>query len=165
MSNYNNTLKQELQSIEYYGVLFTLYPLSIDKVGLKDVHKECRSKREHPLHKYGEGPFCEFDIPDEIKEDKGLYILVVDGIVRYIGKCNNTFKKRISEGYGHISPRNCFKGGQSTNCHINRKINEAIENGSKVLVGVHKMDRIDDIDSLEKEILSRIGDENWNIQH
>jgi len=28
-------------------------------------------------------------------------------------------------GYGNISPRNCFKGGQETNCRINNLVYQA----------------------------------------
>lgn len=32
----------------------------------------------------------------------------------YIGETDN-LEKQFRQGYGNISPRNCFKGGQSTN--------------------------------------------------
>ena len=38
--------------------------------------------------------------------------------LRYIGECAN-LSKRFNMGYGNISPKNCFKGGQETNCRLN----------------------------------------------
>jgi hypothetical protein len=70
-----------------------------------------------PLHDYGEGPFCVFRItaPTGLA---GVYAFVVDGDVRYLGECED-LRARFNAGYGNISPRNCFIGGQPTNCKIN----------------------------------------------
>jgi hypothetical protein len=35
-------------------------------------------------------------------------------------------------GYGIISPRNCFKGGQETNCRVNNLVYEAASAGLKI---------------------------------
>ena len=155
-------------AINYCDILFTLYPLTAEETGRKGVHLKYKSQSKHPLHDYGKGPFCEFDAPDEIRDKKGLYIFVVDGRVKYIGRCRDSFEKRISKGYGHISPRNCYKGGQPTNCHINNKLYEAFEQGSEVFLGVHVMTDVEKICSLEKEILKKqdkTNPDNWNIQH
>lgn len=157
-----------VKSIEYCGIIFTLFPLTAKETGRKDVHLKYEFKSKHPLHNYGEGPFCEFKAPDEIKDKKGLYIFIVDGNVKYIGRCQNTYQKRISEGYGHIAPRHCHKGGHPTNCHINNKLNEAFEQGLEVFLGVYVMTDVKEICSLEKEILKKqdkTDSENWNIQH
>lgn len=50
---------------------------------------------------------------------KGLYSFVVDNTIKYIGRSHDPFYKRVNQGYGHISPKNCFRDGQSTNCRIN----------------------------------------------
>jgi hypothetical protein len=68
------------------------------------------------LNDYGEGPFCHFRIPNNIKR-QGVYAVCVDGKVNYIGECDN-LSSRWNVGYGNISPRNCFIGGQSTNCRF-----------------------------------------------
>ena len=34
----------------------------------------------------------------------------------------NAAPVRYNNGYGRISPRNCFQGGQSTNCRVNNLI-------------------------------------------
>lgn len=104
-----------------YGISFNLYSLTPIKKELTGVAEKCTSKSLSKLilHKYGQGPFCEFSAPKEIEECKGIYIFIVNGIVKYVGRCQDNFKTRITQGYGHISPRNCYKGGQLTNCHVN----------------------------------------------
>jgi len=74
-----------------------------------------------PLHKYGEGPFCKFRIAKGIAKP-GLYVVTVDDQPTYVGECENADKRWGSNGYGNISPRNPFVGGQSTNCRINAMI-------------------------------------------
>jgi hypothetical protein len=78
------------------------------------------NERELSLNRYGEGPFCKFKIPANWSHN-GVYALVVEGAVRYIGECVN-LSSRYNMGYGNISPRNCFVGGQETNCRINSLI-------------------------------------------
>lgn len=81
--------------------------------------------RNHlPLNSHGKGPFCRFDIP-ALPDGPGVYAITVGDSVVYIGECQN-FRERYSPlGYGVIHPRNCFVGGQSTNCKVNSRILEA----------------------------------------
>lgn len=55
---------------------------------------------------------------------KGVYVWLIDNEteISYIGECVNFQKRFSSTGYGRISPRNCFVGGQSTNCKMNHEI-------------------------------------------
>lgn len=73
-----------------------------------------------PLNKYGTGPFCKFTAPQSYQK-AGVYLLVVGSDIRYVGECAN-LSARFNNGYGNISPRNCYKGGQETNCRINNLI-------------------------------------------
>jgi hypothetical protein len=57
--------------------------------------------------------------------------ITVDDRPFYIGECEN-LSDRFNNGYGRISPRNCFNKGQSTNCRINRLILNEIEKGSRL---------------------------------
>jgi hypothetical protein len=79
--------------------------------------------RQLPLKRYGAGPFCKFKIPNRLALS-GVYILTIDGEVRYVGECAN-LSARFNAGYGNISPKNCFKGGQETNCRLNNLIYHA----------------------------------------
>ncbi|MDK2799182.1 MAG: hypothetical protein PWQ70_801 [Clostridiales bacterium] len=93
-------------------------------------YKEYKNEAQKKLHKYGKGPFCKFQIPNGINK-AGVYILKVNEEVKYVGECEN-LSSRYNMGYGQISPRNCFVGGQSTNCKINSYILREVKNGSKV---------------------------------
>ncbi|MCP3867758.1 MAG: GIY-YIG nuclease family protein [Gammaproteobacteria bacterium] len=83
------------------------------------------------LNKYGAGPFCRFDVPNARLEE-GVYAVTLDGGVVYIGESKNLSSRWGSAGYGAIQPRNCFEGGQSTNCKVNNLILQSVESGKVV---------------------------------
>ena len=83
--------------------------------------KKYQNVKNLPLNKYGNGPFCKFEIGNKFKKHAGVYIILLDGKPVYVGECDN-LASRYNTGYGNISPRNCFQGGQNTNCRINSKI-------------------------------------------
>lgn len=75
------------------------------------------------LNKYGDGVYSRFLIKDEkYLNKKGLYIYTLADQLQYIGRCRDTFRKRINQGYGKIYPKNCYIDGQRTNCHLNSLI-------------------------------------------
>lgn len=89
------------------------------------------NRKDRPLNKHGKGPFCTFSIANAPAES-GVYLWIIQNPVEpitenneniiYIGETEN-LKKRFGEGnYGRISPRNCYKGGQSTNCKMNHMV-------------------------------------------
>lgn len=93
-------------------------------------YKEYKNVADKELNKYGKGPFCKFKIPNNINQ-AGVYIIKVNEKVKYVGECEN-LSSRYNMGYGQISPRNCFIGGQPTNCKINSHILREVKDGSKV---------------------------------
>jgi hypothetical protein len=115
-----------------------------------------RNASNLPLNPYGGGPFCKFRIPKQFKTS-GVYALVVEGSIKYIGECIN-LSSRYNSGYGNISPRNCFKGGQETNCRINALIHAESQLGRKVELLFHAAREHKE---LEKRLLS-IGAYEWN---
>jgi len=74
-----------------------------------------------PLNPNGAGPFCRFSIGTGVNSS-GVYVLTLDGAPVYAGKCENLAKRWGGMGYGAISPKNCFVGGQSTNCKVNNRV-------------------------------------------
>ena len=72
------------------------------------------------LHLYGDGEFCRFTIPNDPPLG-GVYVITSEGRPQYVGECVD-LSKRYNTGYGNISPRNCFEGGQQTNCRINKLV-------------------------------------------
>ena len=66
--------------------------------------------------------FCKFKLTsNNIDYKSGVYIWVINKEIIYVGEAKN-IKKRFNNGYGTISPRNIFEGGQSTNCKMNRVV-------------------------------------------
>ena len=94
-----------------------------------------KNKNFLPLHKYGKGPFCKFKIPSNLRAS-GVYLLLVNGQLHYIGECAD-LSQRYNSGYGNISPRNCYEGGQQTNCRINHLILQAVGSGKQVTLWFH----------------------------
>lgn len=64
-------------------------------------------------------------------ERAGVYALAEDGEIRYVGECEN-LSHRFNNGYGRIAPRNCFRGGQETNCRINALVLDAARHGGRL---------------------------------
>ena len=85
---------------------------------------ECENKNTVPLLENGKGAFCRFVIDAE--DVPGVYLWLVDDEIIYIGETKN-LRKRFNTGYGNISPRNCYLGGQSTNCKMNKVVLEYFE--------------------------------------
>lgn len=119
-------------------------------------YKQYKNAAGKKLHRYGKGPFCQFRIPDYINQT-GVYIIKVETQVKYVGECEN-FSVRYNAGYGQISPRNCFEGGQSTNCKINSYILQEAKKGCKIeLLFCISWDRF----ALERELIE-LYKPDWN---
>jgi len=82
-----------------------------------------------PLSNHGEGAFCRFSIKAE--DCPGVYLWVVDEQIIYIGE-TASLRQRFNMGYCNISPRNCYIGGQSTNCKMNKVVLNLYEQGKIV---------------------------------
>ncbi|MCW4051403.1 MAG: GIY-YIG nuclease family protein [Candidatus Bathyarchaeota archaeon] len=109
------------------------------------------------LHSYGLGPFCSFRIPSNYNGSKGVYAIRINGDWMYIGKADD-LGKRFNQGYGNISPRNCFDGGQQTNCRINNLILEKVKDGFLVELYFHETT---DIDAIEPKLIGKVKPP-WN---
>ena len=113
------------------------------------------------LNDYGDREYCEFYIQGDPAARKGLYCYTVDGEVKYIGRCRDSFKKRVNQGYGVIHPKNCYRDGQATNCHLNSLIAE--ERG-EIGFWVCPLERDTDIKELEKRLIQDPDRRlEWNI--
>ena len=109
-----------------------------------------------PRNRYGNGPFCKFRIPNG-HNLCGIYAILVDGLAKYIGECVN-LSARYNMGYGNISPRNCFVGGQETNCRINSLILTASQKGAHITLWFHSSKRYK---AVEQELLA-LEKPKWN---
>ena len=94
--------------------------------------EEYKNRKNLALHKYGDGAFCRFAIdPQKWSSVSGIYAYFIDDALVYIGQALD-FSVRFNQGYGYISPKACFAGGQSTNCKINKVVLEASSAGKIV---------------------------------
>ena len=119
--------------------------------------KRYKGYKESRLHRYGNGRFCHFHIDAE--HAKGIYVLTVDGNPYYVGRCVDLYK-RFNSGYGNISPRKCYEGGQQTNCRINKNILNELKNGRRILLYFYKNQNIK---NMEIEFIFKLGTkEHWN---
>lgn len=109
------------------------------------------------LHQYGGGWFCKFAIPG-LPEKPGVYLLCVKSRVMYIGRCQNLAERFSFANYGMISPKNCFEGGQSTNCKINKQVLLHARKRRFLSLWFHPTKNVS---KLEKELLSKVGTP-WN---
>ena len=104
------------------------------------------------LNPYGDLIYSNFCIKNRDDYDlKGVYFYYVNDELKYIGRCKDSMKKRVNSGYGKVSPKNCFKDGQSTNCKVNSFVSKYKDNIElKILV----LDDDKEIERLEKELIS-----------
>ena len=81
------------------------------------------------LNKYGDLTYSSFKIIDiKYLNSKGIYFYLSGTKLMYIGRCIDSMKKRVNQGYGKIQPKNCYLDGQRTNCHINANITKCKNN-------------------------------------
>lgn len=130
----------------------------------KEIHLKYHNTQELKLHSNGNKRFCKFKISKEFSKKKGIYCFAIGDKIVYIGRCKDNFHKRINYGYGNISPRNCYEGGQPTNCRINSSIEEQ---KNKIRFGIYDMTNKTDYEicMLEKQLLELHATKLvWNIQ-
>ena len=112
------------------------------------------NKKGLKLNEFGDGEFCRFEL-DKAESAKGVYAWVVheDNEPIYIGETDN-LKKRFKTGYGIISPRNCYAGGQLTNCKMNKVVLDYYTAGKSIDIYFLKTD---DYKKVELELLNSIN--------
>ncbi|MGR6898321.1 DUF7669 domain-containing protein [Rummeliibacillus sp. BSL5] len=122
-----------------------------------EVHVENNNIQGLSLNKYGQGPFCKFSIPSDIQQ-AGLYAIALNNELVYIGVCES-LSRRFNKGYGMISPRKCFIGGESNNCRINHLIYEASQVAQEIKLYFLETDNKF---SIESALIAKVNPV-WNI--
>ena len=110
-----------------------------------------------PLNPNGAGPFCRFRVARDVHEP-GVYVLTLDGTPVYAGKCTDLAERWGPRGYGAISPKNCFVGGQSTNCKVNNRALVHCRTGKQLELWFH---HTTDITVVERRVVVSL-DPPWN---
>lgn len=113
------------------------------------------------LNRYGDLEYSVFFITeDQFLRKKGVYAYISGEDIKYIGRCKDSLKKRINQGYGKIHPKNCYLDGQATNCHLN-----ALITGSREDISLWLCPMDDEREIVTKEHrLIRSYQPPWNIQ-
>ena len=112
------------------------------------------------LNRHGTGPFCRFDVRG-LPDTPGIYAVTLDGRLTYVGITIKSLKQRWGpQGYARISPRNCYKGGQSTNCKVNHAILQAALQKRTVELWIREMD---EPRTLEAQLIRELNPP-WNGQ-
>ena len=109
------------------------------------------------LHYFGKGTFCRFSInADNLT---GVYLWVVDDQIIYIGETVK-LAQRFNTGYGYIEGINCYEGGQTTNCKMNKVVLNLAKKGKTIKLYFFKTE---DHKRVELELLSSIHTQ-YNIK-
>ncbi len=111
------------------------------------------------LNRYGAGPFCRFAVKN-LPPASGVYALAIDAVVAYIGIANDLAQRWGPQGYVTISPRNCYVGGQSTNCKVNSSILRAARDGRRIDLWIHETSEAEPV---EARLIHEL-DPAWNGQ-
>lgn len=112
---------------------------------------EYNNKEYLPLLHHGHGAFCRFSI--QANNCPGVYLWVVNSQIIYIGETEG-LQRRFNMGYGRISPRNCYVGGQSTNCKMNKAVLTLYEQGKIVSLFFYNTE---DYKRVELDLLEKIN--------
>ena len=100
-------------------------------------HLRFDNTRGLPLNRHGDGPFCRFSVSG-LPERPGVYAVTAARGLAYVGIANDLRERWSARGYARIHPRNCFRGGQSTNCKVNHAILTAARGGRPILLWIHE---------------------------
>ncbi|MBL4836517.1 MAG: hypothetical protein JKY34_02980 [Kordiimonadaceae bacterium] len=113
------------------------------------------------LNKCGDLAYSKFWIDDEyFINQKGVYAYFEGEELKYIGRCKDTLKKRVNQGYGKIHPKNCYIDGQATNCRINALVSEKTD---EITFWLCAIESIDHIEAIERHLIQQYLPP-WNIQ-
>ena len=162
----NKTLAETLESRRYASLSSEIhrhYPNSLNvKLGvfLLGLKSNGDNLYLHFLNEHGDKVYCDFSIAStSLSKSRGIYSFTIGEEIKYFGRSHDQFDKRINQGYGNISPKNCYRDGQSTNCHINSLIAQIY-----IDVSFHVFPLNDDlvIDRLEKLLIGLYKPE-WNV--
>ena len=140
-TQFSNIAKKLGVSFVKHGPI-TLVPNPASSDGLYYPQRNYDNKRNHPLLPgiSMDTPFCKFQ-PD-LPSVSGVYIWVDQktGEIEYIGEALD-LRSRFNTGYGNISPRNPFVGGQSTNVRMNRFTLQEYQKGNIIEIYYTETDK------------------------
>ncbi len=163
----NKTLEQTLAHRRYAGLTHLVLPkygsglaMPLGKF-LYELKRNGDDGYLRFLNRYGDLTYSTFAIAhEESLRARGVYAYFADEELKYIGRCRDSMRKRVNQGYGKIHPKNCYLDGQATNCHLNALITQARIN---VSLWVCAIASDEEIKRVELQLLRRYSPP-WNIQ-
>lgn len=114
---------------------------------------------ETSLNRYGAGPFCRFKVPGA-PHRSGVYVLTSDDNLCYVGIAQDLAQRWGLSGYGSIQPKNCYVGGQSTNCKVNAAVLPEVKAGRRL--DLYFLETADDRQAIEKRLIRDLHP-LWNV--
>ena len=112
------------------------------------------------LNPYGDLRYSTFSLAtSEFESATGVYAYFNGNILRYIGRCRDSMKKRVNQGYGKIHPKNCYLDGQATNCRLNALISKTSE---AISLRMCRIEGSSEIEHVESSLIQR-HKPYWNI--
>ena len=148
MGNLNKNLQNELIiniDNEEYKFKYVQDLIPVCQNGELRVYNHLNSAyNNYEKNEYGGNDFCDFWI-EYPKNISGVYIWVINKDkykdkdnfddkyeIIYIGEAKDLLT-RFNTNYGHISPYNCTKNGQRTNCKMNNVVLELYRKHNKIV--------------------------------
>ena len=112
------------------------------------------------LNPYGDLQYSTFSLAtSEFEAATGVYAYFDGNILRYIGRCRDSMKKRVNQGYGKVHPKNCYLDGQATNCRLNALISKTSET---ISLRMYRIEDRSEIEHVESSLIQR-HKPYWNI--
>jgi hypothetical protein len=111
------------------------------------------------LHGYGAGPFVRLRLA-ALPTGAGVYVVMDGEDIAYVGLAANISARWGRRNYAVIDPRNCYVGGQSTNCRLNNLVYQALTQGQELTLWTHL---VQNPRPVEAELI-RCLRPPWNIQ-
>lgn len=162
----NKTLGETIRAPKYNSLAVMVgakYPDSIHKpLGAFLLERKLVGDQIYKmfLNRYGDETYSRFYLQDaDWLDRKGLYFYMLGEVIVYVGKSQDSFGKRINQGHGNISPKNCYLDGQATNCHVNSFVTIHQAELNLFLSEVKDMSLLD---GLEKRLIQNYQPA-WNI--
>jgi hypothetical protein len=106
------------------------------------------------LNPNGDLEYCDFVLKNSKDFNlKGVYFYYVGNKLQYVGRCRDSMKERVNNGYGHITPKNCYKDGQTTNCKMNAFVNRYQK---KIHLKLYPMNDNKKIEEYEEKLIKEL---------
>lgn len=114
------------------------------------------------LNPFGDETFSDFCMHQDDYSERdgrtGLFCFVIEGVIKFVAKSHDNFRKRINQGYGAVKSKDTLLAGSAKKCLINSLITA---NRTSVELHVSVLPNRRDLPLLLYQMLSKFRPE-WN---